>query len=59
MRGGVLMNNRFWVKAIGIATVIIGAGLSLVDDWVNDKNMDEKIEVKIREALAEREIGES
>lgn len=39
-------------KTIGIFVTIIGAGLNLVSDWVDEKKMDEKIEEKVNEALA-------
>lgn len=34
------------IKFIGIATTVIGIGVNLVTDWVNEKTMDEKIEEK-------------
>lgn len=41
---------------------IIGAGLGLaataLSDWVDDKKMDQKIEEKVNEALAQRENEE-
>lgn len=42
------------VKAIGILVTVIGAGLNLVSDWVDEKKMDEKIEEKVNEALASK-----
>lgn len=43
------------IKAIGIAATIIGVGVNLITDWVNEQKMDEKIEEKINEALAQKE----
>lgn len=39
-------------KVIGIVATVIGAGLTLVTDWVNDKKMEEKVEEKVKEALS-------
>ena len=47
--------NRNLIKFIGIAATMVGLGVNLVTDWVNEKKMDEKIEEKINEALAEKE----
>lgn len=44
--------NINW-KFIGVLTTIAGAGLSLVSSLVEDKKMDETIELKVKEALAE------
>lgn len=49
------MNNKSkWIKAIGVAATVIGVGVSLITDWVNEQKMDEKIEEKVNEALAQR-----
>ena len=49
------MNNKSkWIKAIGVAATVIGVGVNLITDWVNEQKMDEKIEEKINEALNER-----
>lgn len=49
------------IKAIGIAATIIGVGVNLITDWVNEQKMDEKIEEKVNEALARKddEVEES
>ena len=47
------MNNKSkWIKAIGVAATVIGVGVNLITDWVNEQKMDEKIEEKVNEALA-------
>lgn len=43
------------IKAIGIAATIIGVGVNLITDWVNEQKMDEKIEEKVNEALARKD----
>lgn len=49
------MNNKSkWIKAIGVAATVIGVGVNLITDWVNEQKMDEKIEKKVNEALAQR-----
>ena len=54
------MNNKFLIKAIGITVAVIGFGIDILTDWVNEKKMDEKIEEKVNEALVKRknECGE-
>ena len=54
------MNNKSkWIKAIGVAATVIGVGVNLITDWVNEQKMDEKIEEKVSEALARRDIDEA
>lgn len=54
------MNNKSkWIKAIGVAATVIGVGVSLITDWVNEQKMDEKIEEKVNEALAQRDKDEA
>ena len=49
------MNNKSkWIKAIGVAATVIGVGVNLITDWVNEQKMDEEIEDKVNEALAQR-----
>ena len=44
------MNNKSkWIKAIGVAATVIGVGVNLITDWVNEQKMDEKIEEKVGE----------
>lgn len=45
-------------KVIGMLTTVVGAGLSLVTNLVEDKKMDETIDRKVREALAEGKENE-
>lgn len=53
------MTNGHIIKAIGIGVTIIGFGVNILTDWVNEKKMDEKIEEKVNEALAKRDEEES
>ena len=54
------MNNKSkWIKAIGIVATVIGVGVNLVTDWVNEQKMDENIEEKVSEALAQRDKDEA
>ena len=47
------MNNKSkWIKAIGVAATVIGVGVNLITDWVNEQKMDEKIEEKVSEKLS-------
>lgn len=49
------MKKKNAIKAIGLVATLIGFGVTIVTDWVNEKKMDETIEEKINEALTERE----
>lgn len=40
-----------WMKVAGVALPILGAGLSLVTNIVDDKKLDDKVTNKIAEAL--------
>ncbi len=54
------MNNKSkWIKVIGMAATIIGVGMNLITDWVNEQKMDEKIEEKISEALGQMDKDET
>ena len=41
-----------------MAATIIGIGVNLLTDWVDEQKMDEKIEAKVNEALAKKEEAE-
>ena len=30
-----------WIKAIGVAATVIGVGVNLITDWVNEQNLGE------------------
>ena len=50
------MTKNTLIKVLGLAATVIGAGMSLVTDWVNE---EEKIEEKVNEALAKTDEEES
>lgn len=53
-----MANKSTMIKVLGMAATIIGFGVTVLSDWVNDQKMDEKIEEKVNAALAERENEE-
>ncbi|MDY3768089.1 MAG: hypothetical protein SOZ83_00580 [Sphaerochaetaceae bacterium] len=48
------METKTLMKILGIASTIIGAGATVVSEFVNEKKMDDKIEEKIAKALADK-----
>lgn len=53
------MSNRSKaIKIIGFAVTIIGVGVNLVTDWVNEQVMDDKIDEKVKAALAQKDEAE-
>lgn len=48
------MMNEKWIKIIGMSATVLGVCATLVTDWVNEQKMDEKIQEKVNEALANR-----
>lgn len=46
-----MMTEKF-IKAIGFAATLVGMGATIVSNWVNDKNLDAKIDSKLAEALS-------
>ena len=56
MKGGnsFMIINKNLIKIIGTTATILGFGATLVSGWVSDKQMDDKINKKIGEALAKR-----
>ena len=48
------METKTLMKILGIASTIIGAGATVVSEFVNKKTLDEKIAEKVAEALADK-----
>ena len=46
------METKTLMKILGIASTIIGAGASIVSEFVDKKKMDYKIDEKIDEKIA-------
>ncbi|GHU53680.1 hypothetical protein AGMMS49975_12400 [Clostridia bacterium] len=46
------MNDKL-IKVIKVATPVLGIGLALVREWLEDRKIDEKIAEAVKEALAE------
>ena len=42
------------LKILGLVTTIVGAGVSLVSNWVGDKKQEQIIDEKVNEALTKR-----
>lgn len=55
MKGGSDFMNGKMIKIIGVAATVIGVGVNLLTDWVNEQKMDERIEEKVNEALTKRD----
>lgn len=47
------MLNEKAIKAIGLATTVLGVCVSLISNWVNEKNLDAKIAEKVAKAVTE------
>lgn len=57
--GNRTMKNKNLIKILGFAATVISLGASIVTDWVNEQKMDEKIEEKVNEVLANKTNEES
>jgi len=55
----LINGNGKMLKILGIVATVVGMGATLINDWVTDKKMDEKIEKKVIEALAKMNEKES
>lgn len=51
------MNGKL-IKVIGIATTLIGMGASFLSNWVENKQLDAKIDKKVNEALSKKDKEE-
>lgn len=40
------------IKIIGIAASLIGAGATLISNWVSDKQIDSKVTEKVSETIS-------
>ena len=47
------------IKAISVGTIILGMGVQLITNWLDEKKMEEKIDEKVNEALSKRDKEES
>lgn len=47
--------KRKSIKIIGVAVTVIGIGVELLSDWVDERKLDEMIDEKINEAFENRE----
>ena len=54
-----MKNKSKMIKAMGILATIIGVGVNLITDWVDEQKMDEKIEEKVNAALAQKDKDEA
>lgn len=45
------MKHEKAIKMLGVATTILGFGITFVESWISDKQMDDKIAEKVKEAL--------
>jgi hypothetical protein len=57
MKGGNCFMSNKLIKSIGLAATVIGMGVSLVSEWVNEKKIDAKIEEKVIEAVTKQLTG--
>ena len=47
------------IKMIGIGASIVGAGATLVSNWVESKKLDQRIDQRIDERLSELQNNEN
>lgn len=45
------MNGKI-VKIVGIIATVLGIGASVVTDWVSERKMEQMVDDKVKEALA-------
>ena len=50
------MTKNKSLKIVGILVTAAGFGITMLNEWLNDKKEDEKIDEKIEKALAERNL---
>ena len=53
-----MKNITNMVKILGFVATAIGFGAEVLHDWVDDNEMEAKIEEKVNDALAKREENE-
>ena len=46
------------LTVLGVVATVVGAASTLLGNWVAEKQMDEKIEEKVSEAIAKKENEE-
>lgn len=53
-----MKDKKKLIKGIGILSTLLGLGLNLLTDWVDEQKMNEAIEEKVNKAFAEKEEEE-
>lgn len=48
------MDKTKLIKGLGIGASVLGVGLSLLTDWVNEKKTDEKLKKLVDEAISKQ-----
>lgn len=48
------MKPKISLKVLGLISIVAGAGLTVLNQVLDDKKMDEKIETKVEEYLSNR-----
>lgn len=48
------MTKSSLIKILGMVTTIAGMAASLLSDWVGEQKMNERIDKKVNEAIAEK-----
>lgn len=51
------MKKMVPMKAIGIAVTIIGFGVDLLSDWIDEKKQEETIKEEVRKVIRKEENG--
>ncbi len=49
------MKSKTLIKIIGLAATIIGAGMAIVSDLVNEQKMKDEVASEVAKAIAEKE----
>ena len=48
-----MIEKELLIKSVKLGAAIVGLGVNLVTAWVEEKQMDEKIEKRVMEVIAE------
>lgn len=49
------MKKITWIKVLGIFSMIVGFGATIIDNYVKEKEIEDLVDEKVKDALSNKE----